>query len=100
MVGHSAARAFTQAHAQVQQWVVARLTAGQSGQCAHVARLCRVLPIKHVAERFGLDWHTVKAIDKAWLARTLPPLDMTGVTKLIMVMRLSRQSQKLLLRER
>jgi len=49
-----------------------------------VARLCRVLPIKHVAERFGLDWHTVKAIDKAWLARTLPPLDMTGVTKLIM----------------
>lgn len=49
-----------------------------------VARLCRVLPIKHVAERFGLDWHTVKAIDKAWLARTLPPLDMAGVTKLIM----------------
>lgn len=49
-----------------------------------VARLCRVLPIKHVAERCGLDWHTVKAIDKAWLTRTLPPLDMTGVTKLLM----------------
>ena len=49
-----------------------------------VARLCRVLPIKHVAERIGLDWHTVKAIDKAWLERTLPELDMTGVTKLIM----------------
>jgi len=49
-----------------------------------VARLCRVLPIKHVAERCGLDWHTVKAIDKAWLERTLPPLDMTGVDKLIM----------------
>jgi transposase len=49
-----------------------------------VARLCRVLPIKHVAERFGLDWHTVKAIDKAWLKRTLPPLDMTCVEKLLM----------------
>jgi len=49
-----------------------------------VAQLCRILPIKHVAERCGLDWHTVKAIDKAWLERTLPPLDMTGVEKLIM----------------
>ena len=49
-----------------------------------VAKLCRVLPIKHVAERCDLDWHTVKAIDKAWLERTLPPLDMTGVDKLIM----------------
>ncbi len=49
-----------------------------------VARLCRVLPIKHVAERYGLDWHTVKAIDKAWMLRTLPLLDMRGVTKLIM----------------
>jgi transposase len=49
-----------------------------------VARLCRVLPIKHVAERFGLDWSTVKAIDKAWLARTLPELDMAGVEQLIM----------------
>lgn len=49
-----------------------------------VARLCRVLPIKHVAERCGLDWHTVKALDKAWMLRTLPPLDMTGVAKLLM----------------
>ena len=49
-----------------------------------VAKLCRVLPIKHVAERFGLDWHTVKAIDKAWLEGTLPKLDMTGVSKLLL----------------
>lgn len=49
-----------------------------------VARLCRVLPIKHVAERCGLDWHTVKAIDKAWLERTLPELDMTRVEKLLL----------------
>ena len=49
-----------------------------------VARLCRILPIKHVAERSRLDWQTVKAIDKAWLERTLPKLDMASVTKLIM----------------
>jgi transposase len=49
-----------------------------------VAKLCRVLPIKHVAERFGLDWHTVKAIDKAWLERTLPGLDVTKVNKLLL----------------
>lgn len=29
-----------------------------------VAELCRVLPIQHVAAHFGLDWHTVKEIDK------------------------------------
>lgn len=28
-----------------------------------VADLCRLLPIKHVAEHFGLSWHTVKEID-------------------------------------
>ncbi len=41
-----------------------------------------MLPIKHVAERWGLDWDTVKAIDKAWMLRTLPPRDRTGVTRL------------------
>jgi len=34
-----------------------------------VAELCRVLPIKHVAEHFGLSWHTVKEIDKRRLER-------------------------------
>lgn len=29
-----------------------------------VAELCRVLPIQHVAAHFGLEWHTVQAIDK------------------------------------
>lgn len=28
-----------------------------------VAELCRLLPIKQVAEHFGLSWHTVKEID-------------------------------------
>ena len=50
----------------------------------NVARLCRVLPIKHVADYFSLDWKTVKKIDKAYLSRTLGPVDLDGVTKLAM----------------
>lgn len=42
-----------------------------------VARLCRVLPIKHVAEYFGLHWETVKCIDKAHLEATLPAPDLS-----------------------
>jgi transposase len=29
-----------------------------------VAELCRVLPVQQVAAHFGLDWHSVKTIDK------------------------------------
>jgi transposase len=29
-----------------------------------VAELCRVLPVRQVAAHFGLDWHSVQAIDK------------------------------------
>ncbi|MDQ3224920.1 MAG: ISL3 family transposase [Gemmatimonadota bacterium] len=50
----------------------------------NVARLCRVLPVKHVADYFRLDWKTVKAIDKAYLNRTLGPVELDGVTKLAM----------------
>ncbi len=42
---------------------------------ASVARLCRVLSIKHVAEFYGLGWDAVKAIDKAWLKATLAEPD-------------------------
>jgi transposase len=49
-----------------------------------VARLCRVLPIRHVADSYGLNWKTVKAIDKAYLERTLGPVDLEGVTQLAM----------------
>ena len=49
-----------------------------------VARLCRVLAIKHVAAYVGLDWKTVKAIDRAHLDRTLGPVDLDGVSKLAM----------------
>jgi transposase len=50
----------------------------------NVARLCRVLPVKHVADYFRLDWKTVKAIDRAYLNRTLGPVDLGGVTRLAM----------------
>jgi transposase len=48
-----------------------------------VARLCRVLPIRHVAEHFGLHWHTGKAIDKAHLEQEPGPPDFTGVDLLL-----------------
>jgi transposase len=49
-----------------------------------VARLCRILPIKHVAEYFGLHWSTVKRIDKAYLERALGPVDLSNVTQIVM----------------
>ena len=49
-----------------------------------VARMCQVLPLKHVAEYFCLGWDQVKAIDKAYLARTLGPVDLTGVDVIAM----------------
>jgi len=49
-----------------------------------VARLCHVLPIKHVAEFFGLGWDTVKQIDKAYLQRTLGPVDLSGLEVIAM----------------
>jgi transposase len=49
-----------------------------------VARLCRVLPVKHVAEFYGLGWDAVKAIDKAYLETTLGEPDLSHVTELAM----------------
>ncbi len=51
---------------------------------ASVARLCRVLPVKHVAEFYGLGWDAVKRIDKAWLKATLPEPDLTALEFLAM----------------
>ena len=47
-----------------------------------VARLAQVLPIKQVAEHFGLSWETVKAIDRAALETRLGPVDLTGVRQI------------------
>ena len=44
-----------------------------------VARLCRVASILHVAQFFGLDWKTVKELDRASLERTLGPVDLDGI---------------------
>ena len=49
-----------------------------------VVRLCRVLPVKQVAEFYGLDWDTVKNLDVAALAAQLLPVDFTGVTVIAM----------------
>jgi len=50
----------------------------------NVARLCRELPIKHVAKYFHLHWSTVKAIDQAYLEAKLGPIDLTGVEQIAM----------------
>ena len=50
----------------------------------NVVRLCRVLPIKHVAEYLGLTWDTVKATDKAYLEASLGPVDLSGVEQIVM----------------
>lgn len=44
-----------------------------------VARLARVLPLRHVAGYFGLHWGTVKEIDKRYLEETLGAVDLAGV---------------------
>jgi transposase len=49
-----------------------------------VARLCQVLPIKHVAAEYRLDWKTVKAIDQEYLQRTLGPPDLEGLEQIVM----------------
>jgi len=49
-----------------------------------VVRLCRVLPVKHVAEFYGLDWDTVKTLDAAALAAQLLPVDLATVTAMAM----------------
>ncbi len=49
-----------------------------------VIRLCRVLPVQHVAEWYALDWDTVKALDKSALAARLLPVDLSGITVIAM----------------
>ena len=44
-----------------------------------VGRLCQVMAIRHVARFFGLDWKTVKRIDRVRLERTLGPIDLDGI---------------------
>lgn len=45
---------------------------------ASVARLCKVMSIRHVAAFYGLGWPVVKLIDKRALERELGPVDFSG----------------------
>lgn len=49
-----------------------------------VGRLCALLPVKHVAEFYGLDRKTVKRLDKRYLERALGPVDLAGVEAIVM----------------
>jgi len=49
-----------------------------------VARLCKILPVKHVAEFFGLNRKTVRRIDKAYLEESLGPPDLSNVEVIAM----------------
>jgi len=50
----------------------------------NVARLCAILPIKHVAAFYGLHWETVKQIDKQHLQETLGPPNLSGIEAVVM----------------
>jgi transposase len=45
-----------------------------------VSRLCKVASILHVAQFFGLNWKTVKELDRASLERELGPVDLEGLS--------------------
>jgi len=47
-----------------------------------IAALATVLPIKHVAEWFGVSWDTVKQIDQRALERRVGPVDLRGVRQI------------------
>lgn len=49
-----------------------------------VARLCKILPVKHVAEYFGLNRKTVRRIDKAYLQETIGPPDLSDLEVIAM----------------
>ena len=49
-----------------------------------VGRMCKVLPVKHVAEHYGLNRKTVKRLDKRYLEETLGPVDLEGVEQIAM----------------
>lgn len=49
-----------------------------------VARMCKILPLKHVAEYYDLNWNTVKGIDKAYLREHLGPLDLEDIEQIAM----------------
>ena len=53
------------------------------GMVRYVETLVRLWPVRQVAELLGLHWHTVKAIDRARLARELPEPDRAPLRRLL-----------------
>lgn len=51
---------------------------------ASVARLCKVMSVRHVANFYGLSWSTVKLIDMRNLQRELGPVCLEGVEVIAM----------------
>lgn len=51
---------------------------------ASVARLCKVMSLRHVARYYGLAWTTVKLIDWRHLERELGPVDLSQVRVIAM----------------
>ena len=51
-----------------------------SRMAVSVARMCKVMSVRHVAAYYGLDWDTVKLIDCRHLERELGEVDLRGVT--------------------
>ena len=49
-----------------------------------VARLCKLMSIRHVAWFYGLAWTTVTLLDKRYLQRELGPVDLSGVRVIAM----------------
>ena len=49
-----------------------------------VARLCRFMPLKHVAAYVGLGWDAVKAIHKRFLQETLADPDLSQVEAVVL----------------
>ena len=48
-----------------------------------VCRMAEIMTIKDVAKTFLLAWHTVKNIHKRYLTHLLEPVDLNGVTQLL-----------------
>lgn len=49
-----------------------------------VARMCKILPVKHVAEYFGLNRKTVRRIDKTYLQETIGPPVLSDLEVIVM----------------
>lgn len=50
----------------------------------NVAQLCTVMTIKQVAQHYRLGWDAVRDLDKGYLQRAVGPVDLRGVTRLVM----------------